>query len=59
MKITMITLGLMLWLHTAFCQPQQASANTRPFVLGVIEELQSKILGEQRILNIYLPQGYY
>jgi len=54
----MITLGLMLWLHTAFCQPQQATASTRPFVLGVIEALQSQVLGEQRILNIYLPEGY-
>lgn len=31
---------------------------TKPFVLGVIEELQSKELGEKRILNIYLPEGY-
>lgn len=30
----------------------------KPFVMGVIEELQSKALGEKRILNIYLPKGY-
>ncbi|KQB37815.1 alpha/beta hydrolase [Flavobacterium aquidurense] len=30
----------------------------KPFVLGVIEEIQSKELGEKRILNIYLPEGY-
>jgi predicted alpha/beta superfamily hydrolase len=30
----------------------------KPFVLGVIEEIQSKQLGEKRILNIYLPDGY-
>jgi predicted alpha/beta superfamily hydrolase len=30
----------------------------RPFVLGVIDEFQSKELGEKRILNIYLPEGY-
>ncbi|MFD2938615.1 alpha/beta hydrolase [Flavobacterium notoginsengisoli] len=30
----------------------------KPFVLGVIEEIQSKELNEKRILNIYLPEGY-
>ena len=29
-----------------------------PFVLGNIEEIQSTILSEKRILNIYLPEGY-
>ena len=32
--------------------------NTKPFVLGVIDEIQSTTLGEKRILNIYLPEGY-
>ncbi|MBS7255840.1 alpha/beta hydrolase [Flavobacterium branchiicola] len=36
----------------------KATETTKPFVLGVIEELQSKELGENRILNIYLPEGY-
>ncbi|TSJ47622.1 alpha/beta hydrolase [Fluviicola chungangensis] len=31
---------------------------TKPFVLGVIDEIQSKELGEKRTLNIYLPEGY-
>jgi predicted alpha/beta superfamily hydrolase len=31
---------------------------TKPFVLGVIDEIQSIQLGEKRILNIYLPEGY-
>jgi predicted alpha/beta superfamily hydrolase len=31
---------------------------TKPFVLGVIDEMQSKELGEKRTLNIYLPEGY-
>lgn len=36
----------------------QQPGSTKPFVLGVIEELQSAQLGEKRILNIYLPEGY-
>ena len=32
--------------------------NSKPFVLGVIDEIQSTALGEKRILNIYLPEGY-
>jgi predicted alpha/beta superfamily hydrolase len=32
--------------------------NVRPFVLGEIEEIQSKVLAEKRVLNIYLPEGY-
>jgi predicted alpha/beta superfamily hydrolase len=35
-------------------QPQ----SSKPFVLGIVEEIQSKILGEKRTLNIYLPDGY-
>ena len=34
------------------------SSGTKPFVLGVIDEIQSKELSEKRILNIYLPEGY-
>lgn len=31
---------------------------TKPFILGVIEEIPSAILSETRTLNIYLPEGY-
>src|SRR5215207_737805 len=30
----------------------------KPFVLGVTTAVNSKVLGEKRILNIYLPEGY-
>lgn len=30
----------------------------KPFVLGLIDEIQSVELSEKRILNIYLPEGY-
>jgi predicted alpha/beta superfamily hydrolase len=29
-----------------------------PFVLGVVEKLYSNVLEENRVLNIYLPEGY-
>ncbi len=35
-----------------------AQTKPKPFVLGEIRELDSKILKEKRILNIYLPEGY-
>jgi len=31
---------------------------TKPFTLGVIEQIKSEVLGESRVLNIYLPEGY-
>jgi hypothetical protein len=34
------------------------TADTKPFILGQVAELGSKELGEKRILNIYLPEGY-
>jgi uncharacterized protein len=34
------------------------SAQKTPFVLGHIDTLHSTILGEPRVLNIYLPPGY-
>ncbi|MBK8365298.1 MAG: alpha/beta hydrolase [Bacteroidetes bacterium] len=48
----------MLYVTPAFCQQQKAPETSKPFVLGSIEEFESKILGENRILNIYLPEGY-
>lgn len=36
----------------------KSTATSKPFILGVIDEIQSKELGEKRILNIYLPDGY-
>lgn len=31
---------------------------SKPFVLGLIDEIRSSKLSEKRILNIYLPEGY-
>lgn len=55
-----ILLGLcFLQFFAAVAQTKtQTPATSKPFVLGVIDELPSKILGESRTLNIYLPEGY-
>ncbi|NHM06191.1 alpha/beta hydrolase [Flavobacterium sp. CYK-4] len=42
----------------AFCQQKNTIGKSKPFIIGATEELQSKILGETRLLNIYLPEGY-
>ena len=41
----------------AFAQEDPIGTD-RPFILGEIEEFRSEILGEQRTINIYLPEGY-
>jgi uncharacterized protein len=48
-------------LHTAHGQQQkalQSNSGAKPFVLGVVNTIDSKLLSEKRILNIYLPDGY-
>lgn len=47
---------LSLVIFSTFVSAQENK--TKPFVLGEIRELQSVQLGEKRILNIYLPEGY-
>jgi len=44
----------------AFAQTAKSKQTdgSKPFVLGVIDEIQSTQLAEKRILNIYLPEGY-
>ncbi len=41
-----------------FAQTKKTTTTSKPFVLGSIEEIESKELGEKRIVNIYLPEGY-
>lgn len=55
MKI--IALLLILTFTTLFVFAQNNS-DKKPFVLGEIREMRSVELGEKRILNIYLPEGY-
>ncbi len=37
---------------------QVKKIDSKPFVLGVTDKIQSLILSESRTLNIYLPEGY-
>jgi predicted alpha/beta superfamily hydrolase len=54
-----VTLIFLLFNSTLiFGQNKLKPETNKPFVLGVIDEIQSKELGEKRILNIYLPDGY-
>jgi len=44
---------------SVFCQSRsEGSSKAKPFVLGIVDEIQSKALAEKRTLNIYLPEGY-
>lgn len=55
-KIIFLASILIVTIVTA--QVKNKQEISKPFVLGTIEEINSKILSEKRILNIYLPQGY-
>jgi predicted alpha/beta superfamily hydrolase len=60
MKLASIILILSIFVIGSFAQtnlPKSPEAE-KPFVLGVIDEIQSAQLGEKRVLNIYLPEGY-
>lgn len=60
MKPIITILFLILSSTLSFGQTKKPAAtdSSKPFVLGVIDELQSIELGENRVLNIYLPEGY-
>jgi len=58
-----LTFCILLSVST-FCLAQstttksKATENSKPYIIGTIEQLKSVELGENRILNIYLPEGY-
>lgn len=57
MKATLIFAALFI-ITFGNAQIKDKKESSKPFVLGTIEEINSKILSEKRILNIYLPEGY-
>jgi uncharacterized protein len=60
MRIITIAFILFFFIAHAFGQRDKTNqpVNSKPFVLGEIDEIDSKQLSEKRILNIYLPEGY-
>lgn len=55
-KIILLILIFIVTIGNAQLKKQKET--NKPFVLGTIEEINSKILSEKRIVNIYLPEGY-
>lgn len=57
-----LLLPIMKHVATIFCLFLVLLANAQtikePFAIGHIDEIESKELGEKRVLNIYLPDGY-
>ncbi|WP_345253196.1 alpha/beta hydrolase [Flaviaesturariibacter amylovorans] len=49
---------LLLLLWPGLRLSAQDSTRVRPYVLGEVHRLRSAALGEERVLNIYLPEGY-
>ena len=58
MKILLSVVCIFLTTQILIGQDKTASSKPTPFVLGVIDEVQSIELSEKRTLNIYLPEGY-
>ncbi|MES2617745.1 MAG: alpha/beta hydrolase-fold protein [Bacteroidota bacterium] len=55
---TILLLTFICLLNTTFGNKSIANDSIKPFVLGQTREIQSTVLNEKRILNIYLPEGY-
>lgn len=52
-------LNLMILLLTSISvNAQIKGAESKPLTIGNIDQVYSKVLGENRTLNIYLPEGY-
>jgi predicted alpha/beta superfamily hydrolase len=60
MKKIITTLLCLFFTSQVFAQKKASgnTSNSRPLSIGVVDEMQSKILNEKRIINIYLPEGY-
>ena len=57
MRRYILILTIALLAHTAYAQHADL-ASPKPFILGETRELWSGELGEKRVVNIYLPEGY-
>jgi predicted alpha/beta superfamily hydrolase len=58
-KLILVFIFSLGWIISPAQSPKKTTAAAaRVFPLGVIDEIQSVVLSEKRILNIYLPEGY-
>jgi predicted alpha/beta superfamily hydrolase len=60
MRASSTILILLVFATSIFAQTGKTiqTISSKPFILGVTEEIHSAQLEENRILNIYLPEGY-
>lgn len=58
MKPLFLLYTFTLCCFASFCQPSHNTSKIKPLVIGQVDELQSAVLSEKRVLNIYLPDGY-
>jgi hypothetical protein len=56
-RLSILFLNSVLLILFSQLIPSLVSAQSKPFVLGVIDEIHSVHLAENRVLNIYLPKG--
>ena len=59
MKQRIFLVSLMFTCLLALGQGQTKSSQSKPLVIGEIDEIRSAILSQTRVLNIYLPQDYH
>lgn len=60
MRIVLLLLLTSFAANTSYAQAPTPSSTgyPKPFVLGITEQIHSSQLDENRLLNIYLPEGY-
>lgn len=57
-KLNLLFLVLTLMVNNTFAQRKKESSNVKPFSIGYSHSIHSSILAEDRILNVFLPEGY-
>lgn len=58
MRQTLFLIISALFSFGSFSQAKQTASQSKPLIIGEINEIQSSILSEIRTLNVYLPDGY-
>ena len=59
MKISFSILTCIFMSFVAIAQLPKGQSAHSSFSLGIVDHIQSRILSEERTLNIYLPDGYF